>query len=384
MKPIYMDYSATTPMKPQVLSVMEDTLRNVFGNPSSVYALGQEAKEVVEKGREQVAQLIGAQPREVYFTGSGTEADNWAIHIAKKTKPGKHLITCTIEHHAILHAMEAAEKEGYEVTYLPVNREGFVDVKELEDAIREDTILISLMYVNNEIGTILPVEEIGAIAKRHGVLFHTDGVQALGNVPLDMSTSNIDMMSMSAHKIYGPKGIGALYVRRGVRVVPFLQGGAQERRMRAGTENVPGIAAFGEAARLAKENLPEHIEKLTALRESLKEGILQIPESFFNGHPTQRHPGNVNICFKYIEGESMLLLLDALGVCASSGSACTSGSLDPSHVLMGIGLPHEIAHGSLRLTLGDFTTQEDVDYVIEKLPAIIQRLRDMSPLTPQE
>lgn len=379
-----MDYSATTPIKPEVLQVMEEALREVYGNPSSVYELGQTSKRRVEEAREQLASLLGAKSREVFFTSSGTEADNWAVHIAKKTKPGKHMITCTIEHHAILHTMEAAEKEGYEVTYLPVDKYGFIDLEELESAIREDTILISIMYVNNEIGTIMPVEEIGAIAKKHGVLFHTDGVQALGNVPLDMSKSNIDMMSMSAHKIYGPKGVGALYIRQGTRVVPLLQGGAQERRMRAGTENVPGIMAFGEAARLSKLHLKEHVERLTKLRERLKKGLMQIPESFFNGHPEKRHPGNVNICFKYIEGESMLLLLDAIGVSASSGSACTSGSLDPSHVLMGIGLPHEIAHGSLRLTLGDFTTEEDVDYVIEHLPEIINRLREMSPLTPRE
>jgi cysteine desulfurase len=384
MKQIYMDYSATTPMKPEVLSAMQEALKETYGNPSSVYSLGQEAKEKIEEARGYLASLIGAKPREIFFTSSGTEADNWAVHIAKKTKPGKHMITCAIEHHAVLHTMEAAQKEGYEVTFLPVDRYGFIDLEELEREIRDDTILISIMYVNNEIGTIMPIEEIGAIAKRKGILFHTDGVQALGNVPLDMSSSTVDMMSMSAHKIYGPKGIGALYIRQGTRVVPLLHGGAQERRMRASTENVPGIIAFGEAARLAEAQLEDHVERLTKLRDKLKDGLMQIPDSFFNGHPTKRHPGNVNICFKYIEGESMLLLLDAIGVCASSGSACTSGSLDPSHVLMGIGLPHEIAHGSLRLTLGDFTVEEDVDYVIKHLPGIIERLREMSPLTPQK
>lgn len=384
MRTVYMDHSATTPIKPEVLEMMTQTLRDLYGNPSSIYEVGQRAKVCMEEARGHLASLIGADPSEIYFTSSGTEADNWAVHIAKKTKPGKHIITTSIEHHAILHTMGAAEKEGYDVTYLPVDRYGLIDLKELENAIRDDTILISVMYVNNEIGTIMPVEEVGAIAKKHGILFHTDGVQALGNVSLDMASSSIDMMSMSAHKIYGPKGVGALFIRRGVRTVPFIHGGAQERRKRAGTENVPGIVAFGEAARLAGAHLEEHVERLTALRERLKEGLMQIPESYFNGHPTKRHPGNVNMCFKYIEGESMLLLLDSVGISASSGSACTSGSLDPSHVLMGIGLPHEIAHGSLRLTLGDFTTEEDVDYVVEHLPKIIERLREMSPLTPQE
>lgn len=381
MKKVYMDYSATTPMKPEVIEVMTDMLKNNFGNASSIHSYGQESKVLLQKAREQVASLIGAEPREVFFNSGGTESDNWAIHIARETKEGKHIITTNVEHHAVLHPLEALEKKGYDVTYLPVDEYGMVTPEQVEEAIREDTILVSIIYVNNEIGSINPIEEIGKVVKKHGVLFHTDAVQALANVPLNMKESTIDMMSMSSHKIYGPKGVGALYIRKGVKTVPFIHGGAQERRLRAGTENIPGIVAFGKAAELAEENLENHVERLTKMRDRLRDGILNnIPDSKYNGHPEKRHPGNVNVCFKYIEGESILLLLDMKGICGSSGSACTSGSLDPSHVLMNIGLTHDIAHGSLRLTIGDLTEEEDIDYVIETLPPIIQRLREMSPL----
>lgn len=382
MKTIYMDYSATTPMKPEVIAAVTEAFEQHFGNASSVHHKGQESKVLLQTAREQVASLIGAEPREIYFTSGGTESDNWAIDIALETKPGKHIITTNVEHHAILHPLEALEKKGYRVTYLPVDEYGMVTAEQVEAAIEDDTILISVMFINNEIGSINPVLEIAEVADKHGILFHTDGVQALGNTPIDMQSNKIDMMSMSAHKIYGPKGVGALYIRKGVRVIPFIQGGAQERKVRAGTENIPGIIGFGKACELAEAGLDEHIEKLSRLRDRLRDGIMNnITEAKYNGHPTLRHPGNVNVCFKFIEGESLLLLLDMKGICASSGSACTSGSLDPSHVLMNIGLTHEIAHGSLRLTLGDMTTEEDVDTVIKEIQPIIARLREMSPLT---
>ncbi len=382
MKTIYMDYSATTPMKPEVIEAVSDAFKHHYGNASSIHHIGQDAKVLLQQAREQVARLIGAEPREIFFTAGGTESDNWAIEIALETKPGKHIITTSVEHHAILHPLEALEKKGYRVTYLPVDEYGMVSPEQVAAAIEDDTILISVMYINNEIGSINPVEQIAEVAAQHGILFHTDGVQALGNIPIDMSANQISMMSMSAHKIYGPKGVGALYIRKGVRTVPLIYGGAQERKVRAGTENIPGIIGFAKAAELARENLTAHIERLSGLRDKLRDGIMnQIPQAKYNGHPTKRHPGNVHVCFKYIEGESLLLLLDMKGICASSGSACTSGSLDPSHVLMNIGLTHEIAHGSLRLTLGDFTTEDDVATVIEEIGPIVQRLREMSPLT---
>lgn len=385
MNRIYMDNSATTYLKPEVLDVLIDALKNHNSNAASAHSFGQEGKIDLSRSREKVASLIGAEPREVYFTSGGTEADNWAVHIAKKTRKGKHMITTTIEHHAILHTMEEAIKEGYEVTFLPVDENGLVSPEQVEEAIREDTILISIHYGNNEIGTIQPIEEIGAVARKHKVLFHTDAVQAVGNVPIDLSSSNIDMMSFSAHKIYGPKGVGALFIRKNVKPYPFIHGGAQEKGYRGGTDNLPSIIAFAKACELAEEGMEDHIKRLTSLRDRLIKGLLEnIPHSKLNGHPTQRLPGNVNISFKFIEGESILLMLDMQGIAASSGSACTSGSLDPSHVLMGIGLSHEIAHGSLRLTLGDTTIEEDVDKVIEKLPPIIQRLREMSPLYEEE
>lgn len=385
-KRIYMDYAATTPVKKEVVDAMIPYFTETFGNASSPHGFGRDAKKVLIESREKVAKTLNAQPDEIYFTAGGTESDNWALKgVMKfaKTK-GKHMITTVIEHHAILHAAETLEKEGFEVTYLKVDGDGLISLEELKAAIRPDTCLISVMFINNEIGTMQPIEEIGEIAKAHNIIFHTDAVQAYGNVKIDVEALNIDLLSMSSHKIYGPKGVGALYIRKGTRIGTFIDGGAQEKKKRAGTENIPGIVGFAKAAELAHENLEEHIERLTSLRNRLMHGLLDsIGYSRLNGHPTKRHPGNVNISFEFIEGEALLLMLDHKGVAGSSGSACTSGSLDPSHVLMAIGLPHEIAHGSLRLSLGDFTTEEDVDYAIEALKPIVQRLREMSPLYPE-
>ncbi len=379
----YFDYSATTPVDPEVLKEMIPHFTQDFGNPSSIYSFGREGRKAVEEARERVARLIGADPKEIYFTGSGSEADNWAIKgiaMALKEK-GNHIITSKIEHHAVLHVCEYLEKNGFEVSYLPVDKDGLVNVNDVEDAITDRTILISIMFANNEIGTIQPIKEIGKVAKKHGVIFHTDGVQALGSTVIDVKDMNIDLMSMSAHKIYGPKGVGALFIRKGVRIEPLIHGGAQERNKRAGTENVPGIVGFGKAADIAFQQLDEHIQRLTALRDKLIQGILdRIEYVRLNGHPTKRLPGNVNMSFQFVEGEALLLSLDMVGICGSSGSACTSGSLDPSHVLLSIGLPHEIAHGSLRLTIGKYTKEEDIDFVLEELPKIIERLRSMSPL----
>ncbi len=382
-KRIYMDYSATTPMKKEVLDAMMPYFSETYGNPSSVHSFGREAKNAINNSRETVAKALGAKREEIYFTAGGTESDNWAIKgIAKSMKhKGNHIITTKIEHHAVLHTCETLAKEGYEITYLDVDADGLISLDDLKSAIKDTTILISIMFINNEIGTMQPIKEIGAIAKERGVLFHTDAVQAFGNTPINVDELGIDMLAVSSHKIYGPKGIGAMYIRKGIRIGPFIDGGAQERKRRAGTENVPAIVGFAKAVELAMEGLDAHIEKLTGLRDRLRDGIMsKIPYAKYNGHPTQRHPGNVNICFEFIEGESLLLSLDLVGVAASSGSACTSGSLDPSHVLMAIGLTHEIAHGSLRLTVGDFTTEEDVDYVAEQLVGIVDRLRQMSPL----
>ena len=383
MKRRYLDYAATTPVKKEVLEVMMPYFSEVYGNASSLHTYGQEAKEKLTESREIIANTIGAKTNEIYFTSGGSESDNWAIKsIAKANKDkGKHIITTKIEHHAVLHTCEALEKEGFEVTYLEVDQDGYVELDVLKDAIREDTILISIMFINNEIGTIQPVEAIGAIAKENNILFHTDAVQALGNVPIDVKALNIDLLSVSAHKIYGPKGIGALYIRRGVKIIPFIDGGAQERKKRAGTENIPAIVGFAKACQVAEENLEEHIEKLSKLRDELIDKILDaIDEVKLNGPRDNRHPGNVNVAFKYIEGEALLLMLDAVGIAASSGSACTTGALEPSHVLMSIGLGHEIAHGSLRLTIGDFTEPEDVDYIVENLVRVVKTLRAMSPL----
>lgn len=380
---IYLDNSATTPLKKEVLDAMMPYLTENYGNPSSIYSIGRTAKAAIEAARSQVAEAIGAQPSEIYFTGCGSEADNWAIKgIARaKEKKGKHIITSAIEHHAVLHTLNYLEKQGFEVTYLPVDEYGKISLTDLENAIRPDTILITIMTANNEVGTVEPVREIGEIAGKHKIPFHTDAVQAVGVLEIDVQKMNIDMLSMSAHKFGGPKGVGALYVRNGVRPEIFMHGGAQERARRAGTENVASIVGLGKAIALATRNIPEKAEKLSKLRDYLIENVMEkIPYVKLNGHPTDRLPGNANFSFSYIEGESLLLMLDLNGIAASSGSACTSGSLDPSHVLLALGLPHETAHGSLRISIGDYNTKEDIDKVIEILPGIVQRLRDMSPL----
>ncbi len=383
-KRIYMDYSATTPMKEEVLSEMMQFMKTEYGNPSSIHGFGRESRNAVDTARDQIAKVLNAKSKEIYFTGGGSEADNWAIkgYAFANRKKGNHIITTKIEHHAVLHPVEYLEKEhGFTATYLNVDEYGLIDLDELKNAITDETILITIMFANNEIGTIQPIKEIGAIAKEKGVAFHTDGVQAFGNIKVDVDDLNIDMMSMSAHKLHGPKGIGALYIRPGIRLHNLIHGGAQERKKRAGTENVPGIVGFGKATELAYQNIEADIQEKTRLRDKLIKGILEkIPYTVLNGHPTRRLPNNVNICFRFIEGESLLLSLDMVGIAASSGSACTSGSLDPSHVLLSLGLSHEIAHGSLRLTIGAFTTEEEVDYVLEQLPPIVERLRQMSPL----
>lgn len=383
MRNVYMDYSATTYVKPEVLEEMMPYFTEKFGNPSSFYGISRETKRAIDKAREQVASTLKCLPEEIYFTGGGSEADNWAIKgiATAHRKKGNHIITTKIEHHAVLHSCEFLEKFGYEVTYLDVDKEGFINLEELRNAITDRTILVSIMFANNEIGTIQPIKEIGEICREKKVLFHTDAVQAVGNVPIDVKKMNIDLLSLAGHKVYGPKGIGALYIRKGVRIDNLIHGGAQERNRRAGTENIASIVGIGKAMEIAENNLKEHTEKLTKLRDRLIDGLLKIPYTTLNGpRGEKRLPGNVNVRFQFIEGESILLSLDFKGVCASSGSACTSGSLDPSHVLLSIGVPHELAHGSLRLTLGEDSTEEDVDYVIEVLPPIIQRLRDMSPL----
>jgi cysteine desulfurase len=382
---VYLDQSATTPVRPEVLAAMLPYFAGKFGNASSVHSWGYEAREAINDAREKVASLIEAAPNEILFTSGGTESDNLAIRgvaRARKSK-GNHLITSQIEHHAVLHTFEALQKEGFDVTFVPCDKYGLIDPDGVRKAIRKDTILISVMHGQNEVGTIEPVKEIGAIAREHGVLFHTDAVQSVGKVPINVNDMNIDLLTLSSHKIYGPKGVGALYVKRGVRLTPQLTGGAHERRMRAGTENVPGIVGFGEACRLAKAELPEESRRLTKLRDKLIEGILrQIPDVILNGHPVLRLPHNVNVSIKYLEGESILLNLDRMGVAASSGSACTSGSLEPSHVLLAMGLTHETAHGPLRFALGMSNTEEDIDYVLEVLPPIVEKLRAMSPIGP--
>ena len=382
-KSIYMDNAATTNVKKEVIEEMLPYFGEIFGNPSSVHLFGRKARKAVEQAREQVAKAINAMPEEIYFTSGGTESDNWAIKGTVKTLKGKknHIITSQIEHHAILHTCEQLEKEGVEVTYLPVDEYGLISIEDLKKAIKPNTMLISIMFANNEIGTIQPIEEIGKIARENKILFHTDAVQAIGNVKVDVEAQHIDMLSLTAHKFNGPKGIGALYIKKGFKPFNLIEGGHQERSRRAGTENVPGIVGLGKAIELATTDIDKHIEKLTKLRDKLIQGVMEnINFTILNGHPTKRLPGNTSFCFKYIEGESLLLSLDMKGVAGSSGSACTSGSLDPSHVLLAIGLIHEIAHGSLRLSLGDINTEEDVDYVLEILPEIVQRLRNMSPL----
>lgn len=382
-KVIYLDNAATTQVYPEVVEAMAPFFTEFYGNPSAIYSFAGEANKAVTKAREQLASVIHAKPEEIYFTGGGSESDNWALKatVEAYANKGKHIITTAIEHHAILHTAEYLEKNGCEVTYVGVDENGVVKLEELEAAIRPDTILISVMTANNEIGTIQPIEEIGKIAKKNGILFHTDAVQAFGHIPIDVDQMNIDMLSASGHKINGPKGIGIMYIRKGVKIRSFIHGGAQERQRRAGTHNVPGIVGFGKAIELAAKNMEERIQYETELRDYLIERVLsEIPYTRLNGHKTDRLPNNASFCFRFIEGESMLILLDRQGICGSSGSACTSGSLDPSHVLLAIGLPHEIAHGSLRLTLSEKTTKEDIDFTVDELKKIIERLRSMSPL----
>ncbi len=380
---VYMDNGATTRVTEPVMAAMQPYFCEIFGNPSSVHGFGREARKAVEAARGQVAKALGAQPREIYFTGCGTEADNWALRGAAyaNIKKGRHIITTNFEHHAILHTCQQLEKEGFEVTYLPVDSEGLVTPEQLEAAIRPDTVLVSIMYANNEIGTIEPIPELAAVAKKHGVLFHTDAVQAIGHVEIDVQAQGIDLLSLSGHKFHAPKGIGALYIRQGVRIQRLMQGGAQERGQRPGTENLAGIVGLGKAIELATEDIPGKVAKMTAIRDHMIARIMdEIPYVKLNGHPTKRMCGNVNLSFYFIESESVLLHLDLRGIAASSGSACTSGSLDPSHVLLAIGVSHEHANGSLRLSLCEENTLEEADYVVDSLKEIVERLRDMSPL----
>ena len=383
MKRIYMDNGATTRVTEPVFEAMKPYFCEIYGNPSSAHNFGYVSRHAIDAAREQVARAINADVNEIYFTGCGTESDNWAVRGAayENLKKGRHIITTAIEHHAILHTCAQLEKEGFEVTYLPVDEYGFVTPEQLDAAIRPDTTLVSIMTANNEIGTIEPIAELAAVCKKRGVLFHTDAVQAIGSVKIDVKAMQIDMLSMSGHKFHAPKGIGVLYIRKGVRLQQFMNGGAQERNRRAGTENLASIVGIGKAIELATADIDAHNAKLSAIRDHMIERILkEIPYSRLNGHPTTRLPGNVNVCFRFIEGESLLMLLDAKGIAGSSGSACTSGSLDPSHVLLAIGLPHEIAHGSLRLSLSEENTMEEADYVVDALVEIVSRLRSMSPL----
>jgi len=383
MRRVYMDHSATTPVRSEVAQLVAGYFTEAFGNASSVHAFGREARKGVENAREQIAGLIKAKPEEIFFTSGGTEADNMAIigAVMANRDKGKHIITTQIEHHAVLDACKYIERQGFEVTYLPVGDDASIDLNQLKDAIREDTVLISMMHVNNEVGTILPIKEVGQIAKEKKIIFHVDAVQSFGKIPIDVNEMNIDLLSASGHKIYAPKGIGCLYLRKGIKLSPLFFGGSQERKRRPGTENVPGIVGFGLAAELAGKEMEAENIRLTMLRDKLIDGILEkISESQLNGHRTNRLPGHANVSLRYIEGESLLLMLDMKGIAASSGSACTSGSLDPSHVLMAMGICHEIAHGSLRLTLGKINTEEDIDYVLEVLPEIVEKLRGMSPL----
>ena len=382
-KLIYLDNAATTKTSEEVVAAMLPYFTEYYGNPSSVYEFASESKKAVSNARRTIAETLGAQENEIYFTAGGSEADNWALKATAEAyqSKGKHIITTKIEHHAILHTAEYLEKRGFEITYIGVDENGVVKVDELEKAIRPDTILISVMFANNEIGIIQPIKEIGEIAKKHGVLFHTDAVQAYGQLPINVDELHIDMLSSSGHKLNGPKGIGFLYIRKGVKIRSFVHGGAQERKRRAGTENVPGIVGYGKAAEIAAKTMKERTAKEIELRDHLIDRVLaEVPYTRLNGHRTNRLPNNANFSFQFVEGESLLILLDNNGICGSSGSACTSGSLDPSHVLLAIGLPHEIAHGSLRLTLSAETTMEDIDFVVDCIKQIIERLRSMSPL----
>lgn len=382
-KLIYLDNAATTKTAPEVVDAMLPYFTEKFGNPSSVYSFASGNKEVISVQRDVIAGVLGAKSNEIYFTAGGSESDNWALKAAAEAyvDKGNHIITTKIEHHAILHTAEYLERRGFEITYLNVDEEGKISLEELESAIRPTTILISVMFANNEIGTIQPIKEVGEIAHERGILFHTDAVQAFGQIPINVDECNIDMLSASGHKLNGPKGIGFLYIRKGVKIRSFVHGGAQERKRRAGTENVPGIVGLGAAVKRAASTMEERIEKESRLRDYLIERVMEeIPYCRLNGHKTDRLPNNVNLSFQFVEGESLLIMLDGKGICASSGSACTSGSLDPSHVLLAIGLPHEIAHGSLRLTLSEETTKEEIDYVVDSLKEIVGTLRDMSPL----
>jgi cysteine desulfurase len=378
-----MDHAATTYTNKEVLNEMLPFFTDYFGNPSSIHQYGREVKKHIDIARERVAKALGAQPEEIYFTGGGSEADNWAIKgfaYANRNK-GNHIITSQIEHHAVLHSCEYLEKEGFNVTYLPVDQYGLVSLEDVKNAITDKTILITIMYANNEIGTIEPIAEIGKLAKEKGIIFHTDAVQAIGSVKINVKEQNIDLLSLAGHKFYGPKGIGALYIRKGVKLISLVHGGAQERGRRAGTENTPAIVGLGKAIEMADQNLEEHTKRIAGLRDKLIKAVMgKIPYTRLNGHPEKRLANNTSFCFEFIEGESLLLNLDLKGIAGSSGSACTSGSLDPSHVLLAIGLPHEIAHGSLRLSLGEVNTEEDIDYVMEILPEIVEKLRKMSPL----
>ncbi len=380
---IYLDHGATTPVRAEVLEAMLPYFSEKYGNASSIYSIAKESKVAIDKARDKVATSIGAKPKEIYFTSGGTEADNWAIKgVAHQNRDkGRHIITTSIEHHAVLYTCQYLEKEGFNITYLPVDEKGIVSPRQVESAIRDDTVLISVMFANNEIGTIQPIEEIGKIAKEYGVLFHTDAVQAVGNLHIDVEELGVDLLSMSAHKFYGPKGVGALYVRDGIKLGSYLHGGAQERGKRASTENVPGIVGMGTAIEIATSNIDSYNKKLLELREMTIDGVLaKIPHVRLNGDRERRLPGNVNFSFEFIEGESLLLMLDMVGICASSGSACASGSLDPSHVLLAIGLPHELAHGSLRFSFGKDNTKKDAEYLLEVLPDMVERLRQLSPL----
>jgi cysteine desulfurase len=382
-KVIYMDHAATTATRPEVVEAMLPYFTESYGNPSSIYDLGSKNKEAIAKARQTIADSLGTDSQNIYFTAGGSESDNWALVATAEAygKNGGHIITSKIEHHAILHTCDYLKTRGYDITYVDVDENGIVNPADVEAAIRPDTVLISIMFANNEIGSIQPIKEIGAIAKEHGILFHTDAVQAYAQIPINVDEMNIDMLSASGHKLNGPKGIGFLYIRKGVKIKSFIHGGAQERKRRAGTENVPGIVGLGKAVEIAVATMDERIKTETELRDYMISRIsAEIPYARLNGDKVRRLPNNVNFSFQFVEGESMLIMLDMAGVCASSGSACTSGSLDPSHVLLAIGLPHEIAHGSLRLTLGYETTKEDVDFVVDEIKKIVERLRNMSPL----
>lgn len=383
-KLVYLDHASTTPLRSEVLEAMKPYLTEQYGNPSSLYRIGREARASVEEARRRVSALIGAEPEELYFTSGGSESDNMAIKgvaFAKRDK-GRHIVTSAIEHHAVLHTCKFLEEIGFEVTYVPVDGYGLVDPDRIREAIRDDTILVSVMTANNEVGTIEPIKEIAAVAKERGIVVHTDAVQAAGSIELDVNELGVDLLSMSAHKMYGPKGVGALFVRKGVKIAPLIHGGAQERKRRAGTENVAGIVGFGKAAELAAESIGLYDTHVRRLRDELVKGVIEhVEDVILNGHPTRRLPNNANFCVRYVEGESLLIRLDLEGICCSSGSACTSGSLEPSHVLLAMGIPPEIAQGSLRFTLGAENTEEDVNRVLEVLPAIVERLRSISPLS---